>query len=228
VKFFGATTLDDWRRPSVIALILANLIPVFGVLMLGWQIFPIILLFWTESIIVGIFCMLQLLLISNPRLPDYHYSFPKQMLGKIFSILFFALHFGAFTYVQGMAVMFLFDQESIEYTRLNDPDLMFYSRFNIMLHTVTNHHLTWAVIGIFISHAVSFFSDYIGKGQYRRATGDIIFRPYTRIGVMQITVLGSAFFIFLFKAPVWGLLLLIMLKIHLDLSAHLKEQRKMG
>ena len=35
----------DWRQPSVIALILANLVPVFGVLFLHWEVFPLMFLF---------------------------------------------------------------------------------------------------------------------------------------------------------------------------------------
>src|SRR5690348_15210944 len=45
----------DWRQPSVIALVLANLVPVFGVLALHWEVFPLMFLFWSENVIVGVF-----------------------------------------------------------------------------------------------------------------------------------------------------------------------------
>ena len=40
---------------SIIVLIAANLLPVFGVLLWDWDVFVILLLFWCENVIIGIF-----------------------------------------------------------------------------------------------------------------------------------------------------------------------------
>lgn len=47
--------------PSVLALTAANLIPVVGVLWLGWQVFALLLLFWLENVVVGAFTVLRML-----------------------------------------------------------------------------------------------------------------------------------------------------------------------
>src|SRR4051794_13280890 len=71
----------DWRQPSVIALVLANLVPVFGVLVLHWEVFPLMFLFWSENVIVGVFNVLKML-VNQP-------ASPAIWIGKLFVIPFF-------------------------------------------------------------------------------------------------------------------------------------------
>jgi hypothetical protein len=51
-----------WSSPTVMVLVLANLIPLYGVLAFGWETFPLLLLFWVENVIVGGFNVLKMLL----------------------------------------------------------------------------------------------------------------------------------------------------------------------
>ena len=39
--------------PSVIMVVVANLVPLYGLFSFQWQIFPILLLFWIENVLVG-------------------------------------------------------------------------------------------------------------------------------------------------------------------------------
>jgi Family of unknown function (DUF6498) len=90
----------DWRQPSVVALILANLVPIFGVVFLHWEVFPLMFLFWSENLIVGVFNVLKMLT-ANP-------SSPVSWLGKMFIIPFFCVHYGMFTFIHGIFVITLF------------------------------------------------------------------------------------------------------------------------
>ena len=47
--------------PPVLALVAANLVPLYGVLFLGWEVFQVVLLFWMENVVVGVFFILRLL-----------------------------------------------------------------------------------------------------------------------------------------------------------------------
>ena len=42
----------EWLTPSAWVLIAANLIPVGGVLLLGWGVFDVLLLYWTENVVI--------------------------------------------------------------------------------------------------------------------------------------------------------------------------------
>ena len=46
---------DVSKRLSVPILVMANLVPLAGVLLWGWDVFLILLLFWGENVIIGIF-----------------------------------------------------------------------------------------------------------------------------------------------------------------------------
>src|SRR2546428_10339851 len=86
--------------PSLLALLLANAFPIVGVLFLGWTVFPLVLLYWLENVVVGAFNVARLPL-AQPREPAY-------WAGKLFLIPFFVVHFGMFTYIHGVLAVALF------------------------------------------------------------------------------------------------------------------------
>ncbi|MFA6549262.1 MAG: DUF6498-containing protein, partial [Candidatus Margulisiibacteriota bacterium] len=47
---------------SSLALIIANAVPIFGVIFLGWETIDILFIYWFESLIIGIFNVLKMLL----------------------------------------------------------------------------------------------------------------------------------------------------------------------
>ncbi len=89
------------------------------------------------------------------------------------------------------------------------------------------YHLGWAVLGLAISHGISFASNYIRNGEYKRANlMQLMMQPYGRIIVLHITILGGGFLMMMLHSPTIGLLLLVALKIALDLGGHLAERKK--
>jgi hypothetical protein len=48
-------------------------------------------------------------------------------------------------------------------------------------------------------------------------------QPYARVVVLHLTIIGGGFLVMALGAPVLGLLLLVVLKIGVDLAAHLRE-----
>ena len=59
--------LKQFKSPSTsaIALIIANFAPLFGVLFLGWDLFLILFLYWTESAVIGFFNVVKMLTLAN-------------------------------------------------------------------------------------------------------------------------------------------------------------------
>lgn len=49
------------QRPSAFVLILANLIPVAGVLLFDWNVATILMLYWAESVVIGILNVLRMI-----------------------------------------------------------------------------------------------------------------------------------------------------------------------
>jgi hypothetical protein len=211
VNLFGHATAADWARPSVITLVLANLVPAFGVLFFGWEVFPLLFLFWSENVIVGMFNVLKMLA-ANP-------TSPLTWAGKLFFIPFFSVHYGMFTFVHGVFVVGFFGGQF-------KPGAPFPNQ-EIFWRLLQENHLGWAILGLAVSRAVSFITNYLGSGEYRRTSlPQLMQQPYGRVVVLHLTILGGGFLMAALRSPVVGLLLLVALKIALDLRGHFRERKK--
>ena len=85
---------------SLVALITANLVPLGGVLFAGWDVSTIVLLYWTENLIVGFYNILRM---ATARVKN-----PAEHLGKFFMIPFFCVHYGGFCAVHGFFLLAFF------------------------------------------------------------------------------------------------------------------------
>lgn len=119
--------------PTAVALIAANLVPLFGVLFLDWSLFPILFIFWLESVVIGCFNCLKLL---------FKCTF------KSFSwMLFFVVHYGFFTAIHLKAIFELFSPDRVAYLSLLPPAALMTQQ--IML--------VWPAFLVFVlSHGISF------------------------------------------------------------------------
>ena len=82
------------------------------------------------------------------------------------------------------------------------------------------------LVGLVISHGLSFSLNYIRRGEYRRATvAGQMFAPYGRLVVLHLTILFGGIAIASTGAPVAAILILVAVKIVMDLGFHLAEHR---
>lgn len=199
-----------WLTPSVAVLVAANLFPLYGVLFGGWKVFPIVLLFWLENVIVGVFFILRLLT-ARPQEP-------AGWIAKVFMVPFFTFHYGMFTMVHGVFVFALFGPKA---ARVNFPGP------DLVLDAFRTYQLAPAFAALAVSHAFSFGWNYLGKGECRTVeVGSLMAAPYARVVVLHVAIIGSGFLLMALDAPVAGLILLLALKTALDIAAHNREHRK--
>ncbi|MEM9017757.1 MAG: DUF6498-containing protein, partial [Verrucomicrobiota bacterium] len=83
-------------RFSSLLLISANLIPLAGAIFWGWSIFDIVVLYWSENVIVGAINVLRMLFAGGGK------SKGASIAEKIFTIPFFIVHYGIFCTVHGV------------------------------------------------------------------------------------------------------------------------------
>ncbi|MGC3961254.1 MAG: DUF6498-containing protein [Verrucomicrobiota bacterium] len=199
-----------WRSPSVLMLIAVNLIPLAGVLLFGWQVFPIMFLFWLENVVVGIFNVAKMLFACGPS---------SNVGVKIFLIPFFTVHYGIFTLVHGVFVCVMFGADWRSGGLGGGP----FPSFERVQDLVMQQHLGWAVLGLVVSHGFSFLTNYVLNGDYRTVVAPVLMmQPYGRVVVLHLAILGGGFLVLLMGMPAIGLTLLIVLKICLDVLAHAK------
>lgn len=204
---------DIWRLPSVLVLVLANTIPLWGVLLLGWEAFPILFLFWAEGVVIGAFHVLKMLAARPTEWGHW--------VMKVFLVPFFFVHYGMFAagHVTFLIQMFGGDATA---------DLGFPPDPAVLIGIIDRDHLTWPLAAFVVSHGVSFFINYLGKGEFRRMVPVVMMMtPYARVMVMHLTLFAGGLLMMRAGDPAGGLVALVILKTILDLGAHLRERRRM-
>jgi hypothetical protein len=208
----------------VLSLLAANAIPLWGVLFLGWDAFYIVLLYWTENIVVGFYNVLKMIFASVPH--------PAAHLGKLFLIPFFIVHYGGFTAIHGFFVLALFHKEQgPPMGRMDWPCFLVFVQmlFNVIkyMYSVIPPQVRLAVLALFVSHGVSFVQNYLLKGEYATAKPDkLMGSPYGRVVVMHIAILAGGFLTMAVGSPAPLLVVLVVLKTILDVSLHNREHKK--
>lgn len=139
---------------------------------------------------------------------------PLMWAAKAGMIPFFIFHYGMFTTVHGLFVLTLFG--GLHERGLPGPTAFF--------HAVQGAGIAPAALVLAASHGVSFAVNYIGAGQYRTAQlAQLMSRPYSRVMVLHVVILGGGFLVQALGAPVVAVALLVVLKTGLDLVGHLRE-----
>jgi hypothetical protein len=178
------------------ALVLANLIPLAGVLFFGWSVFELILLFWTENLIIGALYIARFVTIYRLRNDG----------SLLFYIPFFCFHFGTFCLVHLMFVLWMFRPE--------DP-----ASWSLLALVIP-----FAIL--VVSHVLSFKVNFIAQGGYRQVgIEDLMIGPYRRVAVLHVVILVGGGLTQWLGEPLVALLILITGKIAIDFGAHLREYR---
>jgi Family of unknown function (DUF6498) len=207
-----------WYSPSGLVLLAANLVPLYGVFVLGWSVYPLLLLYWLENVIIGASTALRMICVDPPDGVTW--------IAKAFMVPFFCFHYGMFTLVHGLLLTSFFG--SGDSPNFQGGPLTLESQIDGVRQTVETLHLGWQVLAIAASHAFSFAWNYLGRGEYRRASvAALMVAPYGRVMLMHVVILIGGFAAQALRSPVWALMLLLALKIGFDLRSHLKERGKL-
>ena len=154
------TTWDHLRTQAVGSLIVANLIPLYGALFLGWSVGSLVVLYWCETAVIGFYSILKL-----PYATGWN---------ALFSVPFFMVHFGFFLGVTGfIAIGF--------YVIVDEP----VGRRWEALSPIAVQLMIF-VPAVLVSHGVSFVTNFIGKKEYRLTNDEevLMVGSYLRTGVM--------------------------------------------
>ncbi len=190
----GATSL---------ALIAGNLVPIIGVLFFDWQLFPLILLYWLENVVIGVFNVFKMLTCSGS----------ESFLQRVVMTVFFSVHYGMFCFGHGTFIVDLFGGE------LDSIPAAF--------QIIMQNGLQLALIALVVSHAFSFLQNYLIRGEFREmSVSDVMFSPYKRIIVLHVFIIFGGIALQTFGVTQIGLIMLAGVKIVADLIAHKIEHKK--
>lgn len=208
------------RRPlsltAAVGVLIANAIPILGVIHWGWDAAQILMLYWIENLIVGAAALTRVLtargaLLRSPVDPDSltlpaDGSLPNRALGG-----FFVLHYGLFCLVHGIFTAILVA------SFMDGPgalDRLAQIRDRVLLHPV----FLWAIPAMVLIQGVLLARDWWLSGQWRTADPGVeMSRPYGRILVLHVTVLLGAWGLAAADAPTRTILILCVAKAVVEL-----------
>ena len=206
-----------WRRlmqlessAAVGALMLVgfNLVPLLGVLFLGWNVYSILILYWVENGIVGAVNVLKMARaegIERTR-GDSDRVTGAQRGGLI---AFFVMHYGIFWVVHGVFV-FVGTLFAIGLTQGSGPARGF-----------SIDWLPVAILGLVVVHLATYYFTFIRGGEYLRVSPDRqMWEPYPRVVVLHVVILLGGFVTAWLGQPVALVALLVVVKTVIDLALY--------
>lgn len=187
-------------KASIASLIIANIFPVFGVIYWNWSLSELLIVYWLENLIIGGFNILKMV-------------FSKEVIfSKLKTIGMFCFIYGLFWTVHGMLLF-----NSVIPSITDNPNIGSHS-----INTTIEFSIKSVLGALLLSHLISFYQNFL---RWRRDLDfpafAYMFAPFGRVFLLHILIIASAFLAYVIGASVAVLVVFVVLKIILDVIAHL-------
>ncbi len=159
------------------------------------------MLYWAESATIAFYTALKMAVVGKAL--------------AIVSIPFFFAHFGGFMAMHFLFIYMLF----IRGIAATGPEP------HVLVALRSTFEPLWVpLVALFISHGVSYQTNFLGRREYATTTMNALMKaPYNRIIVMHLTLIFGGWIIMGLGSTVGALALLIVIKTFVDFAAHRKE-----
>jgi hypothetical protein len=201
---------DMRARLVFISLIVSNLLPLYGVLWGGWDVFTVMLLYWAENVVVGLYTVAKMVTIYGWG-DGYQHG-----LSALIPIPFFVLHYGGFCFGHGIVLSLLLrpDISHGSSGMLNNAFALTCQQ--LVLHPASS--FTFTLLGIFISHGQNFLYQFLQQGEYRAPSARAALgNPYNRVILLHVTLIFGAFLIIATGTRAAMIAVLVLLKLGIEL-----------
>lgn len=199
------------KRLSALWILLVNLIPVVCVLLFGWKAGVLLLLYWSENVIIGAFNVLKILAsgVAWGR---------AGMLICLVVVPFFVFHYGLFCFGHGVFVTLIGSLGADAVAQ--EPVMSVGGLHDLVIRFVHDEPgFAWSLLAIVAYQAWAFLFDWLFKGRARAANPMVqMFEPYGRIVVLHITIIVGAMAALALGQPAWVLAVLAVMKTIFDLG----------
>jgi hypothetical protein len=165
-------------------IVLFNLLPAYFVLAGRADVFTIVMVYWMESSVIGLFNVLKM---------AFARGVGSSFRAKAGLITFFIFHYYMFMFAQLVFILSFMNS-------FLTPKLLLNFNFRMLF---------WA---LFAGHAIAFVSDYINSGQFLLASpGNLMFLPYGRVFVQQFVVVLGGFLLMRFNLGTANVFLFVLI-----------------
>ena len=214
----SAETNSRTGRLSLVLLIVFNLLPVAGIVMFDWDVASLMVLYWSENLVIGFYTLVKMFIVSP--------------VGGIFAGAFFLVHFGGFCAVHGLFIgSLMLDLEPAFPSGDRWPVfLIFIELLVAVVHSilaVAPAEWVLAFAALWVSHGVSLVQHFLLGGERDQATvGALMQAPYSRIMLLHFSIIFGGFAVLAMGETAPMLALLVILKLLIDVWLHRREHRR--
>lgn len=186
-------------RTSLLALFVANTLPLIGAVAFGWSVYALVMLYWIENGLIGVYTIAKIMCATDVG-----------AVGKTrpYKVLLFCAHYGTF---------WMFHGSVLAYFLFPDADKL----------PILSPLFIPALMGLAISHGVSLRVNYFGLQENTKISAlKQMFVPYGR--VMPASVLLLAIAVVAAKSEMSGATVLTataLVKTIADVWAHIRVHR---
>ncbi len=186
--------------------IIFALFPLLGVWVWGWSAREVIILYWVENLIIGIWQVMKMLTLKK-----------ASQQSKISTSLFFTFHYGFFCFVHGVFIITLTSGGDAA-RGLPNPFLFF---------EILSQGGLLAVFSNMIMHGIRFYREHIQEGgRESQEIGRLMGEPYKHIIVIHVAIIASAAIVSHYESALPLLGLIVLGKLVLDLRSIYGSRKK--
>jgi hypothetical protein len=193
-------------------ILLANLLPVFGIIFFNWDAYFIIGAYFLESIVIGLINVVKIYFTSRFAKVSDEYS------GKAYFIIpFFIAHYGFFVFVQITILSGILSSAGSDF---DYHSTHFFPNFIDFFSACFQHGGKFLLISLLLTHLYDLIIRFIRpKHYYTIVPSQQMFEPYMRIFVQQFLVILGSVAILVFNSGIALVILLVIFKTTADIIA---------
>lgn len=206
---------------AFMTLVLTNLIPLAGYIWLGWELYDLMILYWLESAVVGLFTVARMLTAKQGGFPLWLHA-----AVLLFVIPFFLVHYGAFWVGHGLFLGLMFGPGGPTGVTQMPPGSgpLAFVQALVLANLIHFDALKWPLLGMMLSHASAFVSDYLQVPSERSMPVPTLMAfPYSRVFVLHFTIILAGFVAMTVGPSIGVVAIFVAIKIIVDARAHFRE-----
>jgi hypothetical protein len=203
------------RRKALLTLLAANLLPLPGLLFLGWSVVEPVMIYALEALIMGLFFLARIAINTEGSVAE------KVVFLPFFGGFYFTLAGAELAFV--LTTFFHPSHDGPTFLGMDPQELQ-----ALLATAVDALGAPWFVItlaGLFIAHLRSFVLNSMRPSERARDLEWEVFRPFGRVLALLVVVIPGGAFLYYHGSITLMAVLLVAMKTGTDLLAHHLEHR---
>jgi hypothetical protein len=201
-----------------LTLVGANLLPLAGLLFLGWKPLEVMIIYWLECVIVWLFTLLKVLMVLDPGTGETGSRRAGQIASRLLGGGFMLAQFAMALFVYGWAIVMVFGgMKAVEHFQSPGRAIV------AMLTAAAGSPVVWTLV---VSHGCELVMEHRRTQGFRTLDFTrLVYSAFRRMIPVHFMLMIAAGPVMLLGAPALAVAALVVIKIIVDLRQLRREQR---